>query len=131
MITKENLINSSRTKVIPIELQENMNEYLTRINQFFDICKLPAVHTSFYRSKSDQIAIYREIGKSNPPMHSQHLYCRAGDVSDKDNKLKNWITENLWVLEKCNLWCEDFAATKTWVHFQTIPPKSGKRFFIP
>jgi len=34
-------------------------------------------------------------------------------------------------LARFKLWFEDFRATPTWVHGQTVPPLSGRRFFIP
>jgi hypothetical protein len=35
------------------------------------------------------------------------------------------------VLEACDLYCEDFKYTKTWVHLQSRPTRSGKRIFKP
>ncbi len=131
MIKKSDLIAASRTKTIPNDLIQNMNDYINRINMFESLCNLPILHTSFYRSANDQIEIYKSRGINNPPMQSQHMYCRAGDIADNNGKLKQWIINNIWALKQCGFWCEDFKATPTWVHFQTVPPKSGKRFFLP
>lgn len=144
MITQSDLISASRTKSIPLNLIPNMNQYLIGINKFCNLCNFEIIHTSFYRSTSDQLEIYKNKarlkkhpfanGVFNPsciPMKSQHLYCRAGDIADTNGQIKKWIMQNEFVLEKCGFWCEDFNITKTWVHFQCIPPKSGKRFFIP
>jgi len=39
--------------------------------------------------------------------------------------------KNTAVMVECGLWAEDFRWTPTWVHLQRIPPKSGKRIYIP
>jgi hypothetical protein len=64
-------------------------------------------------------------------MKSNHLFGRAVDFADGDGKLKKWILANIKLMEEIGLYMEDFAATKTWVHFQINPPKSGNRFFKP
>jgi hypothetical protein len=64
-------------------------------------------------------------------MKSNHLFGRAVDFADGDGKLKKWILENIKLMEEIGLYMEDFNATKTWVHFQINPPKSGNRFFKP
>lgn len=50
---------------------------------------------------------------------SAHLVGQAVDLSDPDRPLQRWISRNLHELERAELWAEDFAATKTWVHLQT------------
>jgi hypothetical protein len=35
------------------------------------------------------------------------------------------------MLEEAGLFMESPSKTPRWVHFQTVPPKSGKRIFIP
>lgn len=47
-------------------------------------------------------------------------------------KLFTWLlTMPEHELATFQLWFEDFRATPTWVHGQTVPPHSGSRFFIP
>lgn len=68
---------------------------------------------------------------SNAASGSKHLTAEACDLPDADRTLTSWAMDNLDVLTKIGLWCEDPRWTKTWLHVQTVPPKSGKRVFIP
>jgi len=67
----------------------------------------------------------------NAAPHSKHMTGEAIDVADPLGELGKWCLANEKYLEDFKLWCEDVNHTKTWVHFQSVPPKSGKRFFIP
>lgn len=90
--------------------------------------------TSGYRSMADHLRIYAEKGitdKNKIPLKSKHLFGQALDIADSDGKLKEFLKNNVSLLEENGLWCEDFSYTKTWVHFQIVAPASGKRFFIP
>lgn len=80
--------------------------------------------TSGVRSMTDQFRINPKAPKSN------HLRGAAMDVLDS-GELKDFINNNIQLVEEIGLWFEDFASTPTWVHMQIFPPKSGKRFFIP
>ena len=62
---------------------------------------------------------------------SQHMLCRAVDLSDPEGDLDNFLfscTQNLLDLV---LWMEHPASTKGWCHVQTVPPKSGNLVFYP
>ena len=60
-----------------------------------------------------------------------HLFGKAVDFADGNGELKKWVLNNMKVMEDAGLYMEDFSATKTWLHVQIVPPKSGKRFFKP
>jgi uncharacterized protein YcbK (DUF882 family) len=111
---------------------DNLQDLINRINSMnFPVLR---VCTSGFRSPEKQIAIYKAKGiadKSKVPMKSKHLIGRAIDVGDEDGLLKQWLLKNIYRLEREGLWCEDFAYTKGWVHFQSVPPISKNRFFIP
>lgn len=92
-------------------------------------CQMTFFVTSGLRSKSLQQRLIDE-GKSHAPL-SRHLLGAAADVLDKDGKLAEWCRSNLAVLEELGLWCENFSYTKGWVHFQILPPGSGRRVFVP
>lgn len=64
-------------------------------------------------------------------VRSNHMLGKAVDVVDRDRKLAQYVNANVAVLEELGLWCEATSATPTWVHFQTVPPRSGRRFFQP
>lgn len=68
---------------------------------------------------------------ANAAKSSKHLTGQACDLPDVGSVLRSWAMDNLDVLEDIGLWAEDPRYTPTWLHVQTVPPKSGKRVFIP
>ena len=68
---------------------------------------------------------------ANAAKGSKHLTAEACDLPDVGGVLRTWAVDNLDVLADIGLWIEDPRWTKTWLHVQTVPPKSGKRVFIP
>ncbi len=62
---------------------------------------------------------------------SKHVTGCAADIHDEDGHLKMWLMENPMILESASLWCEAAEYTPNWWHAQTVPPGSGKRWFIP
>lgn len=119
---------------LPSEVQVNLLELCKRINTVRQIYGKPMTVTSGLRTMAEHLAIYKAKGitdQSRIPMKSKHLSGEAVDISDPKRELQAWCKANVAVLEAANLWCEDFSATPNWVHFQSIAPKSGKRFFMP
>jgi aryl carrier-like protein len=82
------------------------------------------VVTSGLRSLDQQQQLIA-AGKSNAPK-SHHLTGEAVDIYDPDGKLYQYCLDSIPLLEQCELWCE--IRQGAWVHFQIVPPKSGKRF---
>ncbi len=114
--------------------QSNINTLLQRINIIRKAYNKSMKVSSGFRSMEDHLRIYKEKGITDPnkiPMKSNHLSAAAIDIADPKQELQKWILANIKILEDAQLWCEDFTATKTWVHFQILAPKSGKRFFMP
>lgn len=68
---------------------------------------------------------------ANAASHSNHLTAEAVDIADGNRVFALWCFNNPDKLEECGLWAEDFRWTPTWVHLQVVPPKSGKRIYIP
>jgi hypothetical protein len=64
---------------------------------------------------------------------SKHLSCQAVDLYDPDGDLDDWLMtdDGQHVMQDLGLWLEHPAATKTWCHVQTVPPRSGRRVFYP
>jgi hypothetical protein len=56
---------------------------------------------------------------------------QAVDIEDNDGLLDAFCKQNIGLLEQLELWLEDDAATPSWCHIQCVPPRSGRRFFIP
>jgi hypothetical protein len=65
--------------------------------------------------------------------NSWHMHGKAVDIRDSQTILQRWLKTPAGIksLETNGLYVEDFKYTKTWVHFQTVRPMSGNRFFIP
>lgn len=68
---------------------------------------------------------------SNAAKKSTHIVAKGGDVRDSRRVLARWCYANQAQLAEWGLWMEDPRWTPTWVHLQTVPPRSGKRIFIP
>lgn len=130
---KELLSNQATFESLDKEIQDNLNILLDKVNKVRTAYAKPMIVTSGLRTKQHHLEIYARKGIFPPkvPMKSNHLFGRAIDFADGDGKLKKWILENIKLIEEIGLYMEDFTATKTWVHFQINPPKSGKRFFKP
>ena len=111
------------------EIDANLSVLLDRINVVRAVYGIPMTVTSGLRSQAQQDALIA-AGKSNAPK-SHHLTGEACDIADADGALWRWCMVNMQVLIDTGLWLEDKSATPTWVHFQIVPPKSGKRIFIP
>ncbi len=127
MITKEEL-NKHKYPTTP-EIDENLSILLDRLNAVRAAFGQPMSVTSGLRDMAKQEQLVN-LGRSNA-VHSKHLYGQAADIYDPEQKLQAWCMKNIWRLEEIGLWCEAFQATPNWVHFQTIPPSSGTRFFVP
>lgn len=134
MITMDELLSGqAKFSDLDKEIQDNLNVLLEKVNKVRKAYGKPMIVTSGLRTKKHHLEIYARKGIYPPkvPMKSNHLFGRAVDFADGDGKLKKWILENIEQIEEIGLYMEDFSATKTWVHFQINPPKSGKRFFKP
>ena len=109
----------------------NLVELCRRLNIIREVWGKPMIVTSGLRSDEAQEALIRE-GKTNAT-RSKHLTGEAADILDSDGSLKLWLqTENgNQLLIDAGLWCESAHSTPNWCHFQTAPPASGNRWFIP
>lgn len=125
MITFNELLGSQNLSDVEIEIQHNLEELHKKINIIRKLWGRPMVVTSGLRTLCDQQRINPKAIRSN------HLIGRAVDISDPEKKLQQWVLDNESLFEACGLWMEDFRYTDSWCHFQTVQPKSGKRFFIP
>ena len=64
-------------------------------------------------------------------MRSKHMLGQAIDVEDDDGLLDAFCKQNVGLLEQLGLWLEAPEYTELWTHIQCVPPRSGRRFFIP
>lgn len=134
MITLKELLQNTPQDSLDPETAQNLQVLFDRINVIRKAYNKPMRVSSGLRSLAHHIEVYRKKGITDPskiPMKSKHLFGQAVDISDPNKDLQKWVLANVKLLEDTQLWCEDFSATPNWVHFQTVPPKSGKRFFLP
>lgn len=62
---------------------------------------------------------------------SKHMSGQAIDLADPEDDLDAWCLANQDKLEEFQLWLESPDATPKWCHLQMVPPKSGRRVFLP
>jgi uncharacterized protein YcbK (DUF882 family) len=103
----------------------NLNTIVPRANELLEAFGEYRKVNSGYRSREDQMRI-----NPSAPL-SKHTICAAVDLEDKDGRLKAWCMANLGMLSKIGLWMESPKSTPTWVHVQSIAPRSGSRVFTP
>mgnify|MGYP002067285768 CR=1 FL=1 len=133
MLTMEELLKGTELTTLDKVKQDNLFELLAKINQIRTAWGKPMTVTSGFRSMQDHLRIYKEKGITDTkkiPMASNHLSGRAVDISDPDGSLMAWCQMNESLLVGFGLWCEEPDSQKR-VHFQTVAPKSGRRFFTP
>ena len=131
MITElDYLMGRDKIKPLDEEQVENMLETVERANSLLAMFYADQPAASLRKVNSG----YRtpEINASaGGAKASKHMTCQAVDLSDEDGELGEWLDGNQKALEECKLWMEHKSKTPTWVHVQTVPPKSGKRVFYP
>lgn len=138
MITRAEILKGQE---LPEDLRPAYEALYYKANEIRKWYGKPLIVTSGYRSMEEHLRIYEEKGvaKEFIPMGSKHLKCLAIDFADPFGFFKNWILNHMNLIEGLDLYFEDFYHThgsradgrNGWVHMQIVPPKSGKRFFIP
>lgn len=138
LITEKEYFAKVSIHDVPIEHQQNADELLVKLNKFREAYGKPMIVTSGYRSKADQLRIYKAKGvpENKIPWGSKHLSGQACDFADPEGALKKWVRENeSLVLNSFGLWCEHYDATPNWLHTQSVPYGSWKKgkslWFIP
>jgi hypothetical protein len=125
MITlKEILMGRAKFEDLPEDLQKNGTDLLEKLNKFRALYGKPMYVSSGYRPPD----VNKAAGGGSK---SAHLTLQACDFRDADGELKKFVAENPDVLEKCDLYMENPAITKTWLHLQTRKTKAGNRIFNP
>ena len=109
---------------LTFELLENAIDTVEKVNLLLEAFGGSRKITSGYRPA----AVNAAVGGAKK---SNHMLCKACDLSDPDGSLDKWCMNNLDVLERIGLWLEHPVATPTWCHIQTVPPRSGNRVFKP
>lgn len=134
MISLKELLDGADFNTLEKSIQNNLMDLLERINKVRSAYNKPMTVTSPLRTMAHHLEIYAKKGitdRSKIPMKSKHLYGQAVDIFDPKRELQAWCKANEKFLADVGLWMEDFSATPNWVHFQVVPPASGKRWFMP
>lgn len=107
-------------------LRSNACRTVARVNELLRLIGNPRTRVnSGWRPHSINAAI------PNASPRSRHLTCEAIDLRDEDGAFDAWCMRNLDRLESVGLWLEHPDATPGWCHVQTVPPRSGRRVFMP
>lgn len=138
MLAMSELLKGKKLEDLPADHQANLEILLERMNKVREKYGKAMTVTSGYRSMDDHLRIYKDLAKqrgqvydeSKVPKQSKHLYGQAVDISDPDGSLFQWTKDNEQFLVDVELWMEEKDDVKR-VHFQILPPKSGKRWFLP
>lgn len=113
------------------EIQDNGAETVMRINRLVDMYVSDTGNARMETWASGWRPQGVNSKASNAASHSKHITAQAGDVRDPVRLFAGWCNRHLDELELCGLWMEDSRWCPSWVHLQTIPPKSGNRIYIP
>lgn len=118
------------------EIQKNAEETVLRVNQLLAAmaaAKVPLVADPTTGSLSHSGWRPPEVNAVTPgaAKASRHMTGQADDLHDPRGYLDAWCMANQKKLAEIGLWLESPTATLGWCHVQTVPPKSGRRVFIP
>lgn len=126
---KEILMGRAEFISLPKDVQSNLMILLERINKIRSAYGKPMRVNDGIRIKG-----LNDYGAKS----SNHYLGAAIDIDDDDSgTLWKWLMleENMQLLKNVGLWLEHGNYTHhkngTWVHFQIVAPKSGRRIFIP
>lgn len=83
---------------------------------------------SYVNSGWRPLSYNKKIGGA---LKSNHILCKAIDLADSNRKIGKYLLEHQHLLTKHALYAEHPSATKSWIHLQSVPPKSKRLFFYP
>lgn len=118
--------DASHAAELTAEFRRNARAMVERANE---LLKLAGIAQGAVNSGWRPQSINAAIANASP--RSRHLTCQAVDLRDDDDVLDAWCMRNLPALEVLGLWLEHPSATPGWCHIQTVPPRSGRRVFMP
>ena len=120
------------------DVQANALDLLSRVNLLLGFAYANGVQPTLDEKTGTHVASgWRppaiNDATSNAAKSSRHMTGQAIDLRDDPDKrpLARWCLGNLDRLATIGLWMESPQWTPSWVHLQTVPPKSGKRVYIP
>lgn len=116
---------------LPEAHKVNANEIIQRVNSL--LVYYTYSYPIFITKLNDG---YRLVPAKGGSKTSKHLTAQAIDMDDNEaGDFWNWLKDNLYLLKSIGLWIEHPCWTHneggTWIHFQSVPPKSGRRIYVP
>lgn len=123
-----------------LEIQRNAVEIVSRANRLLAAAAVDGVIPGVDQQTKTAIASgWRPNGVNartqNAATGSKHITAQAVDIQDTpDRALARWCLRNLDALDEAGVWMENpqwTGGNDPWVHWQLVPPKSGKRVYIP
>jgi hypothetical protein len=106
---------------------ERSDDLLTRVNAIFEALGYPCEIRSGHRTREKTLALIASGHRA--AVGGNHEQSLAVDVADPTNMADADLSDEL--LEQYGLYRESPTATASWVHLQSVPPKSGRRTFNP
>lgn len=119
------------------EIRANAGRLCARVNLLLSLAAMDGVFPGVDATTGTPVASgWRPAALNsctpNAAAASKHITGNGLDVRDTSERtLARWCLANLEKLAASGLWIEDPQWTPTWVHFQDLPPKSGRRVFVP
>lgn len=119
------------------EIRANAQRLVDRVNLILTMAAVDGVYPGIDETTGTPVASgWRPPAVNgctpNAAPGSKHMTGHGLDVRERQERaLARWCLRNLDRLADAGLWIEDPQWTPTWVHFQDVPPKSGRRVFIP
>lgn len=125
------------------EIRANAEELVGKVNLLLAFAEADGVEPGYDQVTGTPVASgWRPRGvnarTANAATTSNHILGHAVDLQDTpDRALARWSLANLHELKQVGIWMERPQWTggargdDPWVHWQSVPPKSGRRIYIP
>lgn len=120
------------------EIKKNVEETVSKANSLLAALEAQGVSLEEHpRTKSIVSSGWRppqingQIKTAAPK--SKHMTGQAIDLYDPEGEIDEYLMSEPGqrMLLAVGLWMEHPSATKGWTHWQTLPPRSGRRIFYP
>ena len=116
------------------DAEDNANELLATVNDILEIAEscgvdLPTNHKTGTLVSGEKFGGFRPQSCKEGAPKSAHKIGAAVDVFDPDNKLDEWLNDD--ILTTFDLYREHPDSTPGWCHLTTRAPKSKRRTFYP
>lgn len=114
----------------------NANDLLRKVNEIYalaraDGCELPINPSTGTVISGSRNGGFRPRDTTVGSANSTHKDGQGIDTYDPNREFASWCMDHFTELAQRGLHMEDPRWTPTWVHLQSVPPRSGKTVYIP